>query len=66
MQAEGHGRPAYPARIRLVLRPVPQGPDQHGRDPWYRLKVLLKRAWRAHGLQCLSAVAVEDDEGDLP
>ncbi|MGH7176200.1 MAG: hypothetical protein ACREJC_02360 [Tepidisphaeraceae bacterium] len=36
------------------LRAEPDGPDRHGREPAYRLKLALKRLLRDHGLRCLS------------
>lgn len=46
-------------RFIVILRPVPHGVDHLGRDPHYRLRVLLKRALRYFGLRC-EQVRVEE------
>lgn len=42
-----------PGRFILILEPSPAGKDQHGRDPAYRLRGLLKIALRSFGLRCV-------------
>ncbi len=40
--------------FKLLLTPVPDGPDNYGRDPRYRLRGALKRLKRNYGLRCVS------------
>lgn len=40
-------------RFIIELRPEPPGRDNFGRDPWYRLRGLLKVALRRFGLRCV-------------
>ena len=49
-----------PQRFIIELRPEPPGRDEFGRDPWYRLRGLLKRLLRTHGFRC---VKIETDPG---
>ncbi len=42
------------------LRPVPPGRDVLGREPAYRLKIALKRLWRAYGLRAVSVRTTPD------
>ena len=39
-------------RFILTLKPEPPGRDQLDRDPWYRIRGLLKLALRQFGLRC--------------
>ena len=40
-------------RFILTIRPEPAGIGRLGRDPVYRLKLLLKRMLRDHGWRCV-------------
>ena len=47
--------PAAPAPVfTITFRAAPRGPDRFGREPVYRLKLLLKHALRALGLRAVS------------
>lgn len=40
-------------RFILTLRPEPEGRDHLGREPAYRLKLVLKRLLRDAGFRCI-------------
>jgi hypothetical protein len=48
-----------PATTILYLRPEPAGPDARGRQPEYRLKLLLKRLLRTFGWRCVAIRAAD-------
>ena len=49
-------------RYFLELRPVPDGPDDLGREPVVRVRKLLKSAGRSLGLRCTRIAAKPSDE----
>ena len=46
----------------LTLRPVPPGEDRLGRDPLYRLRLLLKPVWRDLGFRCEDVREIQGDD----
>jgi hypothetical protein len=48
----------------LAIRPVPDGPDTIGRDPVYRLKVLLKRMLRSYGWKLVDICTQNSADSD--
>lgn len=50
-------------RFILTLRPVPAGRDRLGRDPLYRMRLLLKRIWRDLGFRC-EDLRVHEPDGE--
>lgn len=49
----------------LRLRPL-DGPGWQTLPPWMRLKALLKRALRTHGLRCTECRTLEPESSDDP
>jgi hypothetical protein len=47
-------RTAHAPMFTITFRAAPRGPDKYGREPVYRLKLLLKHALRALGLRAVS------------
>lgn len=45
----------------LTIRPEPKGVDAWGRDPTYRLKLLLKRMLRSWGWRCVKIGLPRED-----